>query len=319
MAQWKAVVTDHGFANIEQERRILTEADCDLGEAQCKTPAEVIEAARGAHALLVQWAPVTAEVIETLDTCKIIVRYGIGVDNVALDAAKAKGITVCNVPDYCIDEVADHSVALALSLGRQLSQIDRRLRDGVWKIVPNSPMPAFREMTFATAGFGRIARTVLERARPFGFRLAAYDPFVAASEFEIAGVQQLNLDELFAGADILSLHLPLTPQTQHLVNAERLGTMKSNAIVVNTARGPLIDTVALAQALREKQIAFAGLDVFEPEPLPDDHPLRGCDNALLTSHVAWYSESSVPKLQRMVAEEVVRGLRGEAVRSQVNR
>ncbi|HEX8832719.1 MAG TPA: C-terminal binding protein [Abditibacteriaceae bacterium] len=319
MAQWKAVVTDHGFKNIEQERRILEEAGCELSVAQCKTQEEVIQAARGAHALLVQWAPITAEVIESLDTCKIIVRYGIGVDNVALEAAKAKGITVCNVPDYCIDEVADHSVALALSLGRQLTQIDRRLRDGVWKIVPDSPMPAFREMTFATAGFGRIARAVLERARPFGFRLAAYDPFVEASEFKNLGVQQLSLDELFTQADILSLHLPLTPQTQHLVNAERLGTMKSHAVVVNTARGPLIDTVALAQALSEKQIAFAGLDVFDPEPLPDDHPLRGCDNALLTSHVAWYSESSVPKLQRMVAEEAVRGLRGEAVRNQVNR
>lgn len=319
MAQWKAVITDHGFKDVTQERRILEEAGCDLSEAQCKTPAEVIEAARGADALLVQWAPVTAEVIETLDTCKIIVRYGIGVDNVALEAAKAKGIIVCNVPDYCIDEVADHSVAMALSLGRQLTQLDQRLRDGVWKMLPVSPMPAFREMTFATAGFGRIARAVLERARPFGFRLAAYDPFVAASEFDNFGVQQLNLDELFAQADILSLHLPLTPQTQHLVDAARLKTMKPHAIVVNTARGPLIDTVAMAQALREKQIAFAGLDVFEPEPLPDDHPLRGCDNALLTSHIAWYSESSVPKLQRMVAEEVMRGLRGETVRNQVNR
>jgi D-3-phosphoglycerate dehydrogenase len=319
MGQWKAVVTDHGFADIEQERRILEEAGCDFSVAQCKTAEEVVEAARGAHALLVQWAPITPEVIETLNECKIIVRYGIGVDNVDLEAAKAKGITVCNVPDYCIDEVADHSVALALSLGRQLPQIDRRLRDGVWKIVPDSPMPAFREMTFATAGFGRIARAVLERARPFGFRLAAYDPFVAASEFDKLGVQQLNLDDLFAQADILSLHLPLTPETQHLVNAARLEAMKSHAIVVNTARGPLIDTVALAHALREKQIAFAGLDVFDPEPLPNDHPLRGCDNALLTSHVAWYSESSVPKLQRMVAEEVVRGLRGETVRNQVNR
>jgi D-3-phosphoglycerate dehydrogenase len=318
MAQCNAVVTDHGFNNIEQERRILMEAGCDLSEAQCKTPAEVIEAARGAHALLVQWAPVSPEVIATLDKCKIIVRYGIGVDNVALEAAKAKGITVCNVPDYCIDEVADHSVALALSLGRQLPQLDRRLRDGVWKMLPVSPMPAFRGMTFATAGFGRIARAVLERVRPFGFRLAAYDPFVAAPEFDNAGVQRLNMDELFAQADILSLHLPLTPQTQHLVSAARLRTMKSHAIVVNTARGPLIDTVALALALREKQIAFAGIDVFEPEPLPADHPLLGCDNALLTSHVAWYSESSVPKLQRMVAEEVVRGLRGEKVRNQVN-
>ncbi len=317
MNSFTVVITDHGFANIECETRIIEAAGGTLEVAQCKTPEEVIEAAREADALLVQWAPVTAKVIEALENCKIIVRYGIGVDNVDLVAAKAKGIPVCNVPDYGIDEVADHAVSLAVSLARQLVPIDKRFRSGIWKMAPVSPMPAFREMTFATAGFGRIGRAVLERARGFKFKLAAYDPFVEAGEMAELGVAKLSLDELFAQSDILSLHLPLTDETQHIVNAARLEQMKSHAILVNTARGALIDTLALASALREKVIGYAGLDVYEDEPLQKDHPLLACQNALLTSHVAWYSESSVPLLQRLAAEEVVRGVQNEPLRNQV--
>lgn len=178
----KTVITDHGFSSIETERRLLNEAGCELVVAQCKTPDDVITAASDADALLVQWAPITAEVLNALQRCKVLVRYGIGVDNVDLEAAKARGIAVCNVPDYCIDEVADHAVSLALSLARQLPQINRRVRGGTWKITPDQPMPAFRDMTFATAGFGRIAREVLARARlrlsPGGLR-----PVRAAKRF----------------------------------------------------------------------------------------------------------------------------------------
>ena len=179
-------------------------------------------------------------------------------------------------------------------------------------------MPAFKDMTFATAGFGRIARAVLERARGFGFHLAAYDPYVTAEAFEAAGVTSLSLDELFVQADILSLHLPLLDSTRHIANGARLATMKRHAVIVNTARGPLIDTGALARALQDGRIGGAGLDVFEDEPLAGDHPLLACRNALLTSHIAWYSEASAPRLQRMAAEEIVRGLRGEPLRSHVN-
>jgi len=175
----KVIITDHGFPNVDQEQRIVKDMGYELVVAQVKAQADVIAVARDADALLVQWATVDKQVIDALDHCKLIVRYGIGVDNVDLEAAKNRGIAVCNVPDYCIDEVADHSVALALALGRQLPLIDKRLRSGVWKLTSEGPMPAFREMTFVTAGFGRIARAVIERMRPFGFRLAAYDPFCA--------------------------------------------------------------------------------------------------------------------------------------------
>ena len=311
----KIVITDSGFANINPEAATMASAGIELVSTQCKTVDDVIRAVADADGILVQWAPITTAVIHSLSKCKVIVRYGIGVDNVDLAAARQKGIPVCNVPDYCIDEVADHTVALALAQARQLVQIDARTRGGVWKIHPDKPMPAFRDMIFATAGYGRIARAVLDRARAFGFQLAAYDPYVTPG---LDGVTSLQLDELFQKADVLSLHAPLSAETKHLVNAERLGQMKATAIVVNTARGALIDTVALSRALEQGTIAAAALDVFESEPLPQDHPLRNCSNALLTSHLAWFSESSVPKLQRLAAEEAVRGVRGEALKNQVN-
>jgi D-3-phosphoglycerate dehydrogenase len=316
MSRPRVVITDHGFANVDPEREVL--AGYDLVVAQCRTPEEVIAATAGADAVLAQWAPVNADVIAALDRCRVIVRYGIGVDNVDLAAARARGIPVCNLPDYCVDEVADHSMALALALGRQLPAVERRTREGVWKLAPATvPMLAFREMSFATAGFGRIARAVLDRARPFGFRLATYDPYVPDAVLEDAGVRRLSLDALFAEADVLSLHLPLTAQTRHFVGAGELARMRPHAVLVNTSRGPLVDTVALAAALEARAIAYAGLDVFEAEPLPEDHPLRASPYALLTSHVAWYSEASLPKLQRLAAEEVARALRGEPLKNPV--
>lgn len=318
----RVVITEHGFADVESERRIVEDAGFALDVAQCKTADDVIEAAQGASALLVQWGTISRQVLEKLPDCKLVVRYGIGVDSVDLEAARELGVAVCNVPDYGIDEVADHAVSLALALGRQLPALDKRLREDAWKmaaVAPVTPMPAFADMTFGTAGFGRIGREVLERARGFKFRLAAYDPFVPDEAFERAGVQRLSLDDLLAQSDIISLHLPLTAETRHLVDAARLQQMKSHAILINTARGALIHTLALVQALQAKKIAYAGLDVFEDEPLPPDHPLRDCDNALLTPHIAWCSESSVPRLQRLAAEEIVRGLRGEPLKNQVNR
>lgn len=314
---YSVVITDASFGDFSAEKSLVEAAGGALTVAQCQSADEVIAAGREADALLVQWAPITREVLQSLKRCKVVVRYGIGVDNVDVAAARECGIAVCNVPDYGIDEVADHAVSLALCLGRQLVPIDARVRSGVWKLAPVAPMLAFREMTFATAGFGRIGRAVLERARGFKFRLASYDPFVNQSAMADVGVTKLSLDELFAQADILSLHLPLAPQTEHLVNAERLAQMKPNALVVNTARGALVDTLALARALEAEQIGGAGLDVFESEPLPADHPIRHCPNAILTSHVAWYSESSGPLLQRLAAGEVVRALRGEPLKNQI--
>ncbi|MBE7538753.1 MAG: C-terminal binding protein [Opitutaceae bacterium] len=314
----KVVLTDHGFSSIEQEKALLAAAGCDLVVLQSKDPAVLAASCADADALLVQWAPINAGVIAALRHCRVIVRYGIGVDNVDLKAAGARGIPVCNVPDYCIDEVADHALALALSLARQIPQTDAAVRGGTWKILPPAAFPSFRSTTFATAGFGRIARAVLERARPFGFKLAAYDPFVPSDAFAKAGVRQLDLEQLWSESGMVSLHLPLTADTRHIVGEASLARMRSDAIVVNTARGGLIDTRALARYLVEKRIAGAGLDVFETEPLEADHPIRQSPNVILTSHTAWYSGGSVPELQRKSAEAVVRAIRGEPLVNVVN-
>lgn len=304
-------LTNYGFEDVESERRIIEAAGGELRTAQCKTPAEVLAFAKDASAILAQWAPIDASVIAGLTRCRGIVRYGIGVDNVDVGAARARGIPVANVPDYCVDEVADHTFALALALVRQLPATDRRLRAGEWKITPPLPMPGLASMTFATAGFGRIARAVLKRASAFGCRLAAYDPFVPEAIFKAENVARLESADLVREADILSLHLPLTAETRHFLHAQNLVQMKPHAVVINTARGGLIDTVALAAALEAGRPAFAGLDVFEQEPLAEGHPLRTTTNSLLTSHTAWFSNESILKLQKLAAEEIARCLTGE--------
>ena len=317
-ANFQVVYTDHGFEDIITERSLIAAAGGHLVEASCRTSDDVIEACKDADAILVQWAPMPKEVIDALTQCRLIVRVGIGVDNVDLEAAAAKGITVCNVPDYCLDEVADHTMALALALARDLTRVDARIRAGTWKITPVGQVGAFANQTFATIGFGRIARKVHERARGFKFRPAAYDPYVSADEMREAGVERLELDDLLAQADILSLHSALTPETHHLISTKTLNQMKPSAIIVNTSRGGLIDSLALADALERGVIGGTGLDVFESEPLPDDHPLRKSPNTLLTSHNAWYSEQSVPRLQELSAIEVAGFMTGEPPRNSVN-
>ncbi|HVU35665.1 MAG TPA: C-terminal binding protein [Opitutaceae bacterium] len=313
------LITDYGFPDIATERRIIEGATYQLATAQARTAADVIEAARRVHAeaLLVQWAPVTAEVFAALPDLRVVVRYGIGVDNVDLAAAAAHGVTACNVPDYCIDEVADHALALALSLLRRLPQTHARTLAGEWKITPPGHVPAFRDTTFACAGFGRIARAVLHRAAAFGFRCAAHDPYVSDAVITAAGIKPLTRDRLFAEAGVLSLHMPLTPETKHFVGGSSLAAMRPHSIVVNTSRGGLVDTAAVAAALVAGRLGGAGLDVYETEPLASDHPLRQAPNTLLTSHTAWFSAASVPQLQRLAAEEVVRVLRGDPPRNPV--
>jgi len=273
---------------------------------------------KNADAILTMWMPMCAEHIAQLAHCALIVRVGIGVDTVDVEAARRHGIPVSNVPDYCIDEVADHAFAMALALARQLPALDRGMRAGAWEPRYWQPIPSYAAQTFATLGFGRIAQGVLTRARASRFRLAAYDPYQPDEIFAEYGVRRLDLEELFAEADILSLHVPLTAGTQHIVSAARLAQMKPSAVLVNTARGPLVDTQALADALQHRRLGAAGLDVFEEEPLPPEHPLLRCEQALFSPHQAWYSEDSTRTLYWRAAEEVIRALRGEPLQYCVN-
>jgi len=314
----KVIITDHVFKNFEMEKQVFSGNKVAFSVNNCTTGEEVIASGKDADGILVTFAPITEKVIRHLSNCKIIVRYGIGTDNVDLQAAKNKGIKVCNVPDYGTDEVADHTISLALSLARQLQWVESQLRNGQWFTTTPQPIQAFREMNFVSLGFGRIARAVLHRAKAFGFQLFAYDPFVDPEAMKKEGVSAIDFEGALKIADILSLHLPLNQQTQHMINYETMQQMKKSSILLNTSRGGLINTPELAKALDQELIAAAGIDVFEQEPLPADHPLRKAKNALLTSHIAWYSEASIRRLQKSTAEEIVRGLKGEPVKNLVN-
>ena len=313
----KVMVTDCNFESFAEEHAVCDQNGFALTIHQCKTEAEVIENCRDADALFVQYAPITETVFATLKNCKMIVRYGIGVDSIDLDAAKKYGVAICNVPDYGINEVADHAAALALTLARQIPYFDHAIRNGEWPAGTPTPLLSLSEMTFVALGAGRIGRATLDRMRPFGFKLAAYDPFVSKEELASIGVEKLELNEAITRADILSLHLPLIKETEHLLNAERFAAMKKSSILINTSRGGLIDTRALATALNKGDIAFAGIDVFECEPMEENHPLRACKNAALTPHMAYYSAASIVRLQRYAAEEVARALNNETLRCQV--
>jgi len=313
----RVVVTDHGFPSVSIERALIESAGGELRTFQCRSESDVIEAARDADAILVQFAPVTRAVIASLTRCKAIVRYGVGVDNIDIEAARGRGISVCNIPDYCVDEVADHTFSLALALTRQIVGIDQLVRRGVWKQTPPRPMPASRDMMFVTIGFGRIARAVLQRAQACGFNVATSDPYLPENGALPEPIRNLNMRDALEAADVLSLHLPLTAATRHLMNANTLSFLKPTSVFINTARGGLVDSIALAEALNSGRIAGAGLDVFEEEPLTHDHPLLKCSNVLLTSHLGWYSEASGPELQKMAAQEAIRALQGQPLHSRI--
>ncbi|MDH3251924.1 MAG: C-terminal binding protein [Ignavibacteria bacterium] len=297
----QVVITDWGFPSLEPERSVFAGKDVEILEYQCKTEEEVARVVRDADVVMTQWAPVKALAIGAMRRCKGIVRYGIGLDNVDLRSAKEHGIPVRNVPDYCLDEVADHTMALMLALQRQVVRVDRLVRAGVWKITPPDSLPPLRKSVLGLVGFGRIGQLVAERARAFGMTIVAYDPLVDEKVFARNGAHGSTLEELFGTSDVISLHLPLTEETRHMINAQTLARMKSTALLVNTSRGGLIDSEALAAAVEKKTIAGAALDVFEQEPLPGDHALRQQENIVITSHIAWYSNQSIVELQRRAA------------------
>jgi len=294
----KVVITDWGFPSLDIEKSVFAKINVELTHHQCKTEDEVAKVVSDADVVMVQWAPVREKAIAAMKRCKGIVRYGIGLDNIDLSFAKQKGIAVRNVPDYCLPEVADHTMALLLSLQRQVVQVDKLVRQGVWKITPPLVLPPLRHSVLGLVGFGRIAQLVAKRARAFDITVVASDPFIPTDVFDKAGVTKSKVDELLKTSDIISLHCPLTDETKHVINRETLEVMKRHALLVNTSRGGLIDTKALIEALKNDTIAGAALDVFEQEPLPRDNELYNLRNVVMTSHNAWYSSASVGELQR---------------------
>ena len=306
------VVTDATFPDVAAEAAAAQASSASFRRASCRTAEEVADAVRGARVAVVQFAPLTREAIAGLAPGATVIRYGVGYDNFDLAALKEHGVKAAYVPDYCTDEVADHTAAMALALLRRLPQLDASVRRGEWAAVKVSkPLKPFSETNLGFLGFGRIAQGVRDRLAPFGFQVIAHDPW---QEGKHEGVRFVDLPTLLAEADILSLHAPATETTRGVISAEALSRMQPHAVIVNSARGDLIDEAALAAALTDGRIGGAALDVFRTEPLPAESPLRTAPNILLTPHAAWYSDAAVARLQGLVADEITRALDGQSPR-----
>ena len=298
-------------AGLDVEKSILAPLGVDLVKRACSTEAELVEAGKEAVALLVGNVPITAEVLSQLPRCLAIVKPSVGVDNIDVDAATAAGVYVANVPDYGTDEVATHAMALLLNALRYVDACASDVRAGVWQ--PKPPYPVRRSFgrTLGIIGFGRIGRSVAQKATGFGWRLLAWDPYVDEGEMRSRGVEAADFDRLLAESDFVTLHLPLTEETEYMIDAAALAKMKPTAFLVNTARGGIVDSEALYRAVDSGRIAGAALDVVDVEPPPPEHPLHRTDRILVTAHVAWYSQQAFEDLRVKAVEEVARVLQGE--------
>lgn len=319
MEKMKVVITDYEYESIAQEREIIAAAGAELFDYQCRNGDGLIAATQDADAVIVQYAAMTADVIEHLQHCKVILKYGIGVNNIDVEAAAKKGIAVCNVPDYGIDEVANQSIAFLLALAKKLPIVTRALRGGDWSVRAAVPLFRLSGAVLGLVGFGRIPQDVARKMLGFGMRVIAYDPYASPEEAARMGVTLVDFDTLCRKSDFISLHCPLTKETTHLIDREALSKMKPTAFLINTARGPVVSEPDLIAALEAGALAGAALDVFEDEPLAQSSPLLKLEHVICTPHCAWYSEEAIATLQRKAAEEVVHVLAGNPPRSCVNR
>ena len=272
----------------------------------------MLAVARDADAVLVTYARLTGDLLRQLRKCKAIGRFGLGVDNIDVAAARELGITVTYVPDYCMHEVSDHAMALILALCRKVAQSNALVQARRWEMGPLVPIHRLAGRVLGLVGFGNIPRTLAPKAKAFGLRVVAHDPYVSPQALVTAQVEGISLDQLLEISDIVSIHAPLTPATRGLINGEVLQKMKKGALLINTARGPLIDEAALVTALDSGHLGGAALDVVAVEPLPKDSRLVGRDNVLLTPHTAFYSVEALNELQTKCASDVARVLSGEA-------
>ncbi len=314
----RIVITDYIYGEPDEERRIFEGIGAELEFNQCRSEEEVLQAARDADGILNTYAPVSRRVIEGLTRCKVIARYGIGFDTIDLDAATERGIVAVNVPTYCIDEVADHTLALILSAARKVVAYDRSVRRGSWDWRDARPIHRLRNQTLGLIAVGKIGRALIERAKPLGLRIIASDPYVPDEKMREMGAEPVSLERLLEESDIVSVHTPLTKETRHMLGYEQFRKMKRSAILVNTSRGPVINVADLARALQEGLIAYAALDVLEEEPPGQDDPILKQENLVLTPHASFYSEGSVREVKISASEEVIRVLTGRKPLSCVN-
>ena len=317
MSKFTVCVSDARHADYEIEKSILKEIDAEVKICDCVTPEDIAKQCADADAILLDMAPMTAEAIKGLKNCKVINRYGVGYNNVDVDAATNAGIQLTFVPDYCMEDVSDHALAMLLTCLRQLPMRDRKVRAGEWNIKGTS----FRLVghTLGVIGAGRIARCLIKKVSGFGFKeVVAYDPYVSAEALEAIGARKVELDELLQISDFISLHLPVTPETKGMINKEAISKMKDTAILINVSRGPLVDDEALLEALTTGKILGAGLDTHNFEPLGAESPFCKLDNVVLSDHTAYSTVEGVEELKTKSAQNIADVLMGREPKYPIN-
>jgi D-3-phosphoglycerate dehydrogenase len=312
---WKVVITDCDHGDIEEEKRIFGQMGTKLSWLQLKTEEDLIRECGDADGLLIQYAPLTRKVLGQLPRCKVLSRYGVGVDSIDLKAATDFGIIVANVPDYCVDEVAIQAITLFMALVRKTVFFDQKVRTGHWDFTEGGPIHRIRGKTMGLVGCGKIGMEVGKMASALGMQVLAFDPYIQKAE----GIRLVDLDTLLKESDFISIHCPLNESTRHLIGEKAFHQMKKRPLIVNTSRGPIIDGAALIEALKGGQISGAGLDVLEKEPLDLQSPLLRMENVIFSPHMGFYSEESIRELNRRTAENVADVLLGKWPRSVVNR
>src|ERR1700740_2425994 len=304
-------ITDNVFPSLDPAKKALARLEPEYRMAKSADADDILAVARDADAILVTYAKLPGELLRQLTRCKAIGRFGLGVDNIDLPAAKDLGIAVNYVADYCLREVSDHAMALLLALARKVPFSNKLVQSGRWEVPPIVPLRRLEGQVLGLVGFGNIPRALAPKAKAFGFKILTHDPYVAKDALRAAGVEGVSFDDLLARSDFISVHAPLLPATRGLMNAAAFAKMKKGACLINTARGPLVDEVALAAALDSGHLGGAALDVVATEPLPKDSPLLGRANVILTPHMAFYSVEALEELQSKCASDVARVLSGE--------
>jgi D-3-phosphoglycerate dehydrogenase len=304
-------VTDSPFPSLEPAQAALKRVDPELRMAASASAEDILAVARDADAILVTYAKLPGELLRQLGRCKVIGRFGLGVDNIDIKAAAELGIAVTYVPDYCMQEVSDHAMALMLALARKVTLSNDLVQSGRWEMPAVVPLRRLAGQVLGLIGFGNIPRALAPKAQAFGFQVVVHDPYVSNEALVALGVAGVSFDDLLAQSDVISVHAPLMPATRGLINAAAFSKMKPGALLVNTARGPLIDEPALVAALDSGRLGGAALDVATTEPLPKDSPLLGRPNVILTPHTAFYSVEALNELQTKCASDVARVLSGE--------
>ena len=315
MKHLKVVITDCDQGSIEEEKAVFSEFGADLDLAQILDEEEIVARCHDADGLIIQYAPLTRRVLEHLPRCKVVSRYGVGVDTIDLRAATELGIIVANVPDYCVDEVSDQTLALFLSWVRKVILLDRSIRSGTWDFRVAIPIHRLNGMTYGIVGCGGIGQKVARRVSAFGLRVIGYDPYLT----EAQGIQLVPFERLLAESDFISIHCPLTESSHHLFGRDQFQRMGRRPLVMNLSRGTVVDEAALIEALERGWISGAALDVLEREPPDAKNPLMGRDDVILTTHIGFYSEESKSELKRRAAQNVTSVLMGKLPDSAVNR